>query len=370
LRPRIVLNCAQLTPLRKYDMSYPSDNPQSICILRLSAIGDVCNSVAAVQAIQKRWPQAKITWVIGKVEAMLLQDLPGVEFVIFDKRAGLQGYKDLKAALKGQTFDVLLQMQVALRASLATLCIKAKYKVGFDKVRAKEGQWLFRNRCIRPQTNPHVLEGFMGFAEVVGVTDLEPQWQMPISAEDEQWAKAQLNDEKRTLIISPAASKAERNWNNEGYAKMADHAVSRGWDVVLCGGPGESEVKLGHELVQLCQTTPQNLIGKTSLKQILALIKHADMVIAPDTGPAHMATTVGTPVIGLYAHSNPGRTGPYLSQSYVVSVYEHHIISQQQRPIKLVKWGKRAKGEKLMNDIPFKAVKDKFETIIIDFELG
>jgi len=351
-------------------MNYPSDNPQSICILRLSAIGDVCHSVAAVQAIQRRWPEAKITWVVGKVEAILLKDLPGVEFVIFDKRAGLQGYKDLKAALKGQKFDVLLQMQVALRASLATLCIRAKFKVGFDKVRAKEGQWLFRNRCINSQTNPHVLEGFMGFAEVVGVTDLEPRWQMPLSGSDSQWAREQLNANKRTLIISPSASKAERNWNTQGYAKMVDHAIGRGWDVILCGGPSESEVQLGHDIAQLCDKTPKNLIGQTSLKQMLALIKHADIVLAPDTGPAHMATTVGTPVIGLYAHSNPGRTGPYLSQEYVVSVYEYHIISQQQRPIAVVKWGKRAKGEKLMNDITFKAVRDKFETIILDKSLS
>jgi len=347
-------------------MRYPSHNPQSICILRLSAIGDVCNCVAAVQAIQRRWPQAKITWVIGKVEAMLLKDLPGVEFVIFDKSAGLQGYKDLKATLKGQKFDILLQMQVALRASLASLCIKAKYKVGFDKKRAKEGQWLFGSRRIQPQNNPHVLDGFMAFAEVVGVSDLTPQWQMPLAISDENWALSQLNSEKRTLIISPAASKAERNWHSEGYAKMADYAAKKGWDVVLCGGPAELDVTLGQEIEANCESVPKNLIGKTSLKQMLGLIKHADIVLAPDTGPAHMATTVGTPVIGLYAHSNPSRTGPYLSLQNVVSVYEYHIVSQQQRPLNVVKWGKRAKGEKLMNDITFKAVRDKFETIIVD----
>ncbi len=351
-------------------MSYPSFKPQSICILRLSAIGDVCNCVAAVQAIQKRWPDVKITWVIGKVESILLQGLPGVEFVIFDKKAGLQGYKDLRQSLKGQKFDILLQMQVALRASVASLCIKAKYKVGFDKKRAKEGQWLFGNRRINKQKNPHVLEGFMAFAEIAGVTDLTPRWQMPLSDSDEQWAIDKLPSDKRTLIISPAASKAERNWNVEGYAKMADYAMKKGWHVILSGGPAQLDVDMGQQIEALCDRAPINMIGQTSLKQMLALIKHSDIVLAPDTGPAHMATTVNTPVIGLYAHSNPGRTGPYLSQEYVVSVYEHHIVSQQQRPIKLIKWGKRAKGEKLMNDIRFKLVKDKFETIIIERELG
>ncbi|MDP2562532.1 glycosyltransferase family 9 protein [Psychrobium sp. 1_MG-2023] len=347
-------------------MSYPGDQPQSICILRLSAIGDVCNSVAAVQAIQRRWPEAQITWVIGKVEAMLLEGLPGVEFVIFDKTAGLQGYKDLRKAFKGRKFDVLLQMQVALRASLASWCIKAKFKVGFDKKRAKEGQWLFVNRRIRGQKAPHVLDGFMEFAHTAGVTDLEPRWEMPLPQSDEQWGIDHINPKKRTLIICAAASKAERNWNSEGYAAINDHAQARGWQVILCGGPTDFEIELAQEIEQLAKARPENLVGKSSLKQLLGLLKHADLVIAPDTGPAHMAVTVDTPVIGLYAHSNPGRTGPYSWQQYVVSVYEQHIISQQQRPINLVKWGVRAKGDKLMNDITFKMVKDKFETVILD----
>jgi heptosyltransferase I len=351
-------------------MNYPSEQPQSICVLRLSAIGDVCNSVAAVQAIQRKWPDTNITWVIGKVEAMLLEGLPGVEFVIFDKGAGIQGYKDLKATLKGRKFDVLLQMQVALRASLASLCIKAKFKVGFDKIRAKEGHWLFVNRRIAKQKEPHVLDGFMGFAHVVGVKETIPMWDMPLARADDEWAKARFNQNKRTLIISPAASKAERNWHVEGYAAMSDHAAKKGWDVILCGGPTSTEKEIGENIMALCESPPKNMIGQTNLKQLLGMVKHADIVLAPDTGPAHMAVAMGTHVIGLYAHSNPGRTGPYFSREYVVSVYDHHIVSQQQRPLNIVKWGVRAKGEKLMNDITIKAVRDKFETLVIEQEIN
>jgi len=351
-------------------MNYPSQQPQSICILRLSAIGDVCNSVAAVQAIQRKWPEAKITWVIGKVEAMMLDGLPNVEFVIFDKNAGLKGYFDLKKALKGRKFDVLLQMQVALRASLASLCIKAKFKVGFDKVRAKEGHWLFVNRRIAKQDKPHVLDGFMAFAQVVGVTDTNPSWSIPIPPSDDEWAKSQFTPKKKTLVISPAASKAERNWSAERYAAIVDYAATRSWNVMLCGGVSKLEKDLGENILSLCDPTPKNLIGKTSLKQLLGVIKYADMLIAPDTGPVHMAVAMGTPVIGLYAHSNTDRTGPYLSRDYVVSVYESHIISQQQRPFNMVKWGVRAKGEHLMDDITVKAVRDKFETLILDLEMN
>jgi heptosyltransferase I len=80
--------------------------PKNLCLLRLSAIGDVCHAVAMVQNIQRQWPNTKITWVIGKIEASLLQDLSGVEFIIFDKRAGLKGFRDLRQTLKGRKFDV------------------------------------------------------------------------------------------------------------------------------------------------------------------------------------------------------------------------------------------------------------------------
>ena len=116
-----------------------SSTPKDICILRLSAIGDVCHAVSAVQAIQRHYPEAKITWVVGKIEAMLLQDMPGVEFVIFDEKQGKAAFKQLKETFKGRQFDVLLHMQVALRANLAARCIPAKVKVGFDWHRAKEG---------------------------------------------------------------------------------------------------------------------------------------------------------------------------------------------------------------------------------------
>jgi heptosyltransferase I len=350
-------------------MNYPGHQPQSICILRLSAIGDVCNAVAAVQAIQRRWPEIKITWVIGKIEAMLLDGLPGVEFIIFDKKAGLQGYRDLRATLKGRKFDVLLQMQVALRASIAGLCIKATYKVGFDKKRAKEGQWLFGNRRIKAQVKPHVLDGFMAFAEIAGVTDLTPQWQMPLNELDLAWAKQHFDPDRRTLVIAPAASKAERNWQSQHYAAIVNHVNAIDWNVILCGGPTTLEQDLGQQITTHCTEAPLNLIGKTTLKQLLAVLKHADIVLAPDTGPAHMAVTVATPVIGLYAHSNPQRTGPYRYQDLVVSSYLETIVAQQKKPISMIKWGTRAKGEHLMDTIKVQDVINKLETAILDLNL-
>jgi heptosyltransferase I len=340
--------------------------PKNLCILRLSAIGDVCHAVAMVQQLQRQWPDLKITWIIGKVEANLLAGLTGVEFVIFDKQAGFKGYQALWRQLRGRKFDLLFHMQVALRASLASLCIPAKVKIGFDRTRAKEGQWLFTNKAIANQKHPHVLDGFFGFAQALGLPCEAPSWQMPISDQTLLWASEQLLEEQPIAVISPAASKIERNWLTANYAEIADHLVERGFKVVICGGPTAMEKSLADNIIALAQSKLVNFVGKTSLKQLLAVLKLSHLVIAPDTGPTHMAVTVGTPVIGLYAHSNPHRTGPYYYQHYVVSCYKQMIEQQHNKLLVRLPWGIRAKGSDLMAAITVIQVKDKIRQLIAD----
>jgi len=103
----------------------------SICILRLSALGDVCNAAAAVQAVQRSYPKATITWIIGKLEHNLVHDIPGVEFIVFEKSRGKAAVKALKKTLKHQRFDVLLHMQVAMRANRLAALVPAKVKIGY-----------------------------------------------------------------------------------------------------------------------------------------------------------------------------------------------------------------------------------------------
>ncbi|MBC7007991.1 glycosyltransferase family 9 protein [Pseudoalteromonas sp. BZK2] len=344
-----------------------STSYSDICILRLSAIGDVCHAVSAVQAIQKAHPKAKITWVIGKVEAMLLADLPGVEFVVFDKKQGKQAYQQLKDTFKGRKFDVLLHMQVALRANLAARCIPAKVKVGFDWARSKELHSLFINKRIAPQSEAHVLEGFKGFAQAIGSSDYKPQWQMPITEQHQQAADALLGEERlagRIFVISPAASKKERNWLPERYAALAEHAHQQGFSVVITGGPTPLEIELAEQIIAHCSAPVLNLVGKTQLKELLCVLKRAALVLAPDTGPAHMAVTVGTPVIGLYAHSNPKRTGPYLYQGYVVEVYHQNLREQTGKTAQQLPWGTRVKGADLMAQISVEKVISMFDHVV------
>ncbi|WP_229681007.1 glycosyltransferase family 9 protein [Alteromonas lipolytica] len=323
-----------------------------ICILRLSAIGDVCHAAAMVNRIRCARPDIKITWIIGKIEYQFLKGMDGVEFVTYDKKTGREGMKAIRQQLKACRFDVLCVMQIALRANLLSRAVRAKVRLGFDKSRSKEGHSLFINKRIAAQTHPHVLEGFMAFADAMGIEPVEkPGWNLPLSEQDLQLGIELKQRHQRYAVICPAASKAERNWTPQGYAAAAKHLAGLGLRVLLCGGPGPLDREIGDQIVANQAPVTEDLIGKTSLKELAGVLAQAEIVIAPDTGPAHMATAVGTPVVGLYAHSNPRRTGPYNNLTDVVSVYDECVAAQYGKPWQSLPWGRRVKGSDLMEKI-------------------
>ncbi|WP_095497722.1 glycosyltransferase family 9 protein [Paraferrimonas haliotis] len=343
-------------------MSQPQ--PQSICILRLSAIGDVIHANAMASELKRQYPNCQLTWIIGKVEYQLMKHCQGIEFIVFDKGQGWRAYKQLAKDLKGRRFDLLLHMQLALRATIASTLIKAKRRIGFDKARVKEGQQLVTNETIQAQQHAHVADGFMAFlAAIEQRSDVLPAtgWDIPVPEADKRAAQALLKADKPYFAICAAASKAERNWTTEGYAAIADLAISKGYQVVLCGSPAEPERNLAKSIQAHSNNHFDDLVGKTTLPQLLHLLGQVDVVMAPDTGPLHMAVSQGTAAIGLYAHSNPLRTGPYRFRELTVSVYEQCIAQQTGQQWQALRFGKRAKGEHLMEQISIESVSQAFE---------
>lgn len=356
--------------------------PQSLCILRLSAIGDCVHTLAVVRAIQAQWPACKITWVIGAIEHQLLDGVEGVEFIVFNKKEGLKGYQKFKQTMQGRTFDALLNMQIALRASLLSLCIPTPIKLGFDKPRAKDYQWLFTNHRIPATPKQHSMAGLFEFAKAIGVEGTDEalknqtlNWRIPIPDEDKKIIDDTLQGiahraEQKLLVINPCSSQRSRNWRNwsaSHYAHIAQYAKDHHQTtLVLTGGPADNEVMMGQAITTLCeknQTPALNLIGKTSLKQLLALLARADAVISPDTGPAHMANAVHTPVIGLYATSNPYRTGPYCSLEYTVNAYPQALAQFSHTSEEKAKWGQRVRDPNAMSLITPEQVIEKLEAV-------
>ncbi|GAA0206117.1 glycosyltransferase family 9 protein [Kangiella japonica] len=343
--------------------SPPSNTLDSICVLRLSAIGDVCHAVSTVQAIQRTYPKAKITWIIGKVEEKLIGDLPGIEFIVFDKSLGWKAYRQLRQSMKNHRFDVLLHMQLAFRANLAAFFIPAKTKIGFAKNRSKELHSIFVNQHISDSRGFHVLDGFRDFARAIGVDEGLPEWDIPIPHEAKAWATNFLPKDP-FVVISPAASKAERNWATVRYAAISDYCHELGYQVLLTGGPTPFEKQLCADISKASRAYTINLAGQTNLKQLLLTLQKAQLVIAPDSGPAHMAVTQSTPVIGLYAHSNPSRTGPYLYQRFTADAFTALACKELGVERQQIPWGYRLKGDNLMDAISVEQVKTLIDQAI------
>ncbi|MFP4610026.1 MAG: glycosyltransferase family 9 protein [Thiohalophilus sp.] len=340
--------------------------PDSLCILRLSAIGDICHTLPVVRTIQQTWPQTRLTWIIGKSEYALLEGITDIEFIIFDKSRGVSAYRDVRRQLKSRTFDALLHMQMSLRSSLLSLLVNSPIKLGFDRKRAGDMQWLFSNHKIAPQQNQHVLDSLFGFSQSLGIKEKLLCWDIPIAREDVQQAQQLADPARPYLVISPSSSKPYRNWHTSGYAQLANYAANEhGLRVYITGGNTPLERQLAEDIcAKSTSDAITSLVGKTSLKQLLVILQNALGVIAPDSGPAHMATTVGTPVIGLYACTNPERARPYLSAEWTVNRYPDAVQAKYHKPVEALPWGLRVRDAGTMDRISVEEVKSTLDRLI------
>lgn len=340
---------------------------QHVCLLRLSAIGDTCHALAALRAFQSAWPETRFTWIIGKVEAKLMREvLPEIEFITFDKAATLRELWRLRALLRERRFNLLLNMQLSFRASLVSRLIRSPIKLGFDRQRARELQWLFTNAQIEPKVREHVLDSFMGFVRACGIEPGAPHWNIPLPPGSLDYARSVIAEGSPTLLISPCSSHTARNWSAERYAALADHAASaHHMNVVLVGGRSSAEARMGASIVAAARTPLVNQIGKDTLPQLLGLMSQSTVLLTPDSGPAHMATMVGLPVIGLYAATNPQRAGPYYSRQWCVDRYDAAARKYLGKPAAQIPWTTKIERPGVMELIEVADAADKLDALML-----
>lgn len=310
--------------------------------MRLSAIGDTIHTVPAIRAIQDQWPETKITWIVGKPQSRLFRGMDDVEFIVFDKKGGWDSVKKLRLALRNRRFDILLHMQVAARANLLSCLVRAPVRLGWDELRSRELHHWFVREQVAMVPFQHQVQGFLEFPRALGIEVDEPRWDLPVSAEAQAWVSEQLPDARPLLVISACSSHELRNWRPEYYAAAADYAIrEKGMQVVLSGGPDELEVRTAALIEEHMAEHCLNLVGKDTLEQSKAMLQRADLVITPDSGPAHIADALGTPVMGLYAATWPRRSGPYGSQDLCIDRFEVAALKYRNKPPETLRWGTR-----------------------------
>ncbi len=338
---------------------------QSICIFRLSAIGDATHVIPVVKSLQACYPAAKITWVIGRLEYRLVSDLPDVTFIVFDKKEMWTSLKHLRQSLSGQKFDVLLQMQLSFRANVISRFIPAKRRIGYDKSRHKEMHGWVINEQVEPLPNYHVLDGFMQFVRYLGCQPVF-DWSLPVTESDRAWAAQHIQSHQKNIIISPCSSHHLRNWSASRYADLIDAINSRyNAHIIITASPADQEKKFVADIENQCQSQVLNLAGQDTLKQLWALMGLADLVISPDSGPLHMAGAVGSPVIGLMAASNPKRSGSYQFPELTVNKYPEACRQFLNKSVDQVKWGSKTEFPGAMDLITVDEVMEKTVQVLL-----
>ncbi|MBH1838405.1 glycosyltransferase family 9 protein [Stenotrophomonas maltophilia] len=339
----------------------------SLCLLRLSALGDVTHVVPLVRTLQAARPDTPIHWIIDKAGHKLLDGLPGVTFHAYDKKSGMAGVKELRRQLPPGRFEALLQMQVAFRANLLSAFIPAERRIGYDRSRSKDLHGLFINERIPDRPGIHVLDAIGSFCEPLGLRQAEVSWDLAVPQSAYEWAAAQWQDDGRpVLMISPCSSHVRRNWYADRYAAVANHAAQRGWQVVLCGGRSELERSMADAIQAQLHTPALDLVGKDTLKQLPALLARANLVMTPDSGPMHIANAMGAKVLGLHAASNPNRSGPYSDRRYCVDRYDDAARKYLAKQAADLKWGTKIEFDDVMELITVEDGIAAFERYVAD----
>ncbi len=346
-------------------------NIKSVCILRLTALGDCINAFGVVNAIHENYPDVKLRWVIDSRFASLFisNDSPIVPLAPVDikKKGILKSVFSLRKILNNEKFDVLLNMQTSIKASLLSTVIKASEKFGYDKGRRRECQGLFINRYITVPASPHVLSGFISFARSSGFENIIPKWDYHFTAEEIFKAKKLLPASEKLFVIAPASAKVEKNWTADGYIEVTQHAIDKGFNVVIVGSNGKQELELCNHIADSLHNNCTNLCGKTSLRILAAIISLSKLVLSPDSASMHLASSLNIPVIGLFAIHCPDRVGAWNFRKYEVSVYREMVA--RELGDKPYGWRYRVKNKDAMKEISPCKVIETFDQICADYLL-
>jgi heptosyltransferase I len=337
-----------------------ADHPSSIAVLRMSALGDVVMTLPLLRTLQKAYPRAQLHWIVSRPFHTIVEGVSGVNLIVIDKPRGPLSYWRLWRQLRAYSFDWLLVPQASFRANMVLAVTRAKRKIGFGALHSRDLQRFFVNETV-PAEPEHLIDSFLRFATYVGATEHVLDWDLPLRPEEHAWAKTQVAGAKGIkLAVVLAASKAERNWPVERYRETLNRVAAR-WPVtvVLIGGPGEDERRLAAALREGLAPPVLDLVGRTSLRQLAALLGQADAVLAPDTGPLHIAQAMGKPVVGLYAVAPSAKTGPYLEPQWTVDVFAEAAATILGRSS--MGWRQRVHDERALRLITVEAVADKIE---------
>ena len=287
------------------------------------------HTLPSLWSLHAHFPEAQITWLVEESAADLLIGHPAVNRVLVsyrktwlrDLRSGrvfhaLTGFAGFIRELRDTRYDLVIDFQGLLKSALWVLLSRGVRKAGFGEgMEHAEYSYLALNERIPAvDMNQHAIDRSLLLLKGIGVPAADVRYGVAISAQHESEALMLLRacgiqGEDRMVAINPMARWPTKLWDAESFAALADRLEGEGIRVVFTGGPSDGPAL--DEISRLMTGRNRRLDGKTSLNQLAALYRRAQVVVTTDSGPMHLAAAVGTPVVALFGPTAPWRTGPY-----------------------------------------------------------
>ena len=285
-----------------------------VCIVMMSAVGDAVHVLPLLHALKRAHPGVHVTWVLQPGPAMLVRGHPLVdEILLFERARGLAAYTDIRRTLAVRTFDLVINLQVYLKAGIITAMTRAPVKLGFDRRRARDLNWLFTTDKIPPHADgQHVQDQYLEFLAALGIPAEPLVWGLGPWDAERPWQREFFAPiERPVAAIVVGTSKPEKDWLPDRWADVCDALLHEfGLQPVLCGGESPRELAARAAILARSKANPISALG-SGLRRLVAILDGSALALSPDTGPLHMCVAIERPVVSLIGYSNPKRVGPY-----------------------------------------------------------
>ena len=296
---------------------------KNILIIKMSSLGDVLHVLPSVAALRKRFPKARLTWLVHPQFSGFVPDPPIIDEVIYFDKVKFNKmslgekwayFKEMRALLHSRKFDLVIDMHGLFKSAVLAAISGCDNRIGFCEM--WEGSGLVSRPVRGEHAKGHAIEQYLDVVRYLGCPVDEISFPMPDL--QKEWEAVQKKTEavkEPYVVLVPGARWDTKIWPAEHFAKLADMILRDGKQVILAGGP--EDAPLGTRISKLAPGAT-DLTGKTSLRELGALIRHCTVYISADTGPLFIAAAMKKPLIAMYGPTRPDRTGPYGSDNAVV----------------------------------------------------
>lgn len=332
------------------------DKPKRILIVRLSSIGDVLLTTPVIKILRQNHPESYLAYLVEAKSKDMITDNPYLdETIVFDKGkfkevrkqegliSALKRLSPLISKLRERNFDLVIDLHSIFRSTMLSYFTSAKQRIGIDKQMIS----ILYTDTKEERIDLHVVDEYLNLLNLIDIDPVQYKKEFTIATSGQDTENVQkllqkyeITNSESLIALNPATSRDDKDWSEVKFAKVGDwinHNVAA--EVLILGGPADRAKTT--RIVNQMETEALNLAGETSLKELVELLKHLDLLITGDTGPMHMAMAIETPLLALFGPTSPARYGPYQGPNLVLNssgdnIDEIEVESVVERVVELI----------------------------------